>query len=104
MCNDALLLPRNRIRTRNVKTRDKRSIPGGTDDDDDDDDARLDNNDDVMMNDLSACNAIEKFAVFETGPSGFRPQLPAAYTAPEVFQLHDKTVASFPQQQDGPSP
>lgn len=51
--------------TSDVQTREKRSIPDGIDD------ARPDNNDDVMMNDLSARNAIEKFTVFETGPSGF---------------------------------
>ncbi|EZA60777.1 hypothetical protein X777_14018 [Ooceraea biroi] len=52
-----------------------------------DDDARP-NNDNVMMSDLSARNAIEKFTVFETGPTGFNRNFRQLIPAPEVFQLH----------------
>lgn len=65
-CDNTLMLPRIALVHGSCETlkQDERSILRSVDD-------AQSSNDNVMMSDLSARNAIEKFTVFETGPKSF---------------------------------
>lgn len=88
--DNILLLPRIALehhRSYETLKQDGRSILRSVDD-------TQSNNDNVMMSDLSARNAIEKFTVFETGPKSFSHKTSGSLHS-EVFQLHGKP-SSFP--------